>query len=118
MYHNWSQCVNYQIESIKLFQAPRIFLEINDASVFKDVLGLGKRIHLKVVTGKKASKKAANSKDDFVYVDKKSLLYFNENGRESGWGVGGLFAKLRDAPDLTAERLEFILGKSLIHLLR
>ena len=53
-----------------------------------------------------------------MYVDKKSLLYFNENGRESGWGVGGLFAKLRDAPDLTAERLEFILGKSLIHLLR
>ena len=52
-----------------------------------------------------------------MYDDKKCLLYFNENGSESGWGVGGLFAKLRGAPDLTAGRLEFILGKSLIHLL-
>ena len=60
----------------------------------KDVMGLGKNIKLKVVTGKKSSKKAARSKMDFVYDGKKGLLYFNENGKEEGWGDGGLFAKL------------------------
>jgi hypothetical protein len=57
-------------------------------------MGLGKNIKLKVVTGKKSSKKAARSKMDFVYDGKKLLLYFNENGKEEGWGDGGLFAKL------------------------
>ncbi len=70
--------------------------------VDKDVLGLGKKIKLKVVTGKKASKKAAKSKKDFVYDDKKGLLYFNENGKKKGWGDGGLFAKLQGSPELGA----------------
>ena len=68
--------------------------------VDKDVFGLGKKIKLKVVTGKKASKKAAKSKNDFIYDDKKGLLYFNENGKEEGWGDGGLFVKLKGAPEL------------------
>ena len=68
--------------------------------VDKDVLGLGKKIKLKVVTGKKLSKKAATSKKDFVYDDKKGRLYYNENGREKGWGDGGLFVKLKGAPEL------------------
>ena len=70
--------------------------------VDKDVFGLGKKIKLKVVTGKKASKKAAKSKNDFIYDDKKGLLYFNENGKDKGWGDGGLFAKLQGAPELGA----------------
>ncbi|RNC87508.1 MAG: calcium-binding protein [Synechococcus sp. YX04-3] len=70
--------------------------------VDKEVMGLGKKIKLKIVTGKKASKKAATSKMDFVYDGKKGLLYFNENGKEEGWGDGGLFAKLHGAPDLVA----------------
>ena len=45
---------------------------------------------------------------DFVYDGKKLLLYFNENGKEEGWGDGGLFAKLQGAPDLAADNLEFI----------
>lgn len=70
--------------------------------VDKDVFGLGKKIKIKVVTGKKSSKKAATSKKDFIYDDKKGLLYFNENGEEKGWGDGGLFVKLKGAPELAA----------------
>ena len=32
--------------------------------------------------------------------EKKGLLYFNENGKQKGWGDGGLFAKLQGAPEL------------------
>ena len=71
--------------------------------VDKDVFGLGKKIKLKVVTGNKASKKAAKSKNDFVYDEKNGLLYFNENGKQKGWGDGGLFAKLQGAPELGAD---------------
>ena len=70
--------------------------------VDKDVFDLGKKIKLKVVTGKKASKKAAKSKNDFIYDDKKGLLYFNENGKDKGWGDGGLFVKLQGVPELGA----------------
>ena len=71
--------------------------------VDKDVFGLRKKIKLKVVAGNKSSKKAARSKKDFVYDDKKGLLYFNENGKQIGWGDGGLFAKLLGAPELGAD---------------
>ena len=36
-----------------------------------------------------------------VYDEKKGFLYFNEDGKERGWGDGGLFAKLQGAPELT-----------------
>lgn len=68
--------------------------------VDKGVMGLGKKIKLKVVGGKKLSKRAARSKKDFVYDEWKGLLYFNENGKQKGWGDGGLFAKLQGAPEL------------------
>ena len=61
---------------------------------------LGKKIKLKSVTGKKALKKASRSKKDFVFYEKKGFLYFNENGKESGWGDGGLFAVLQGKPEL------------------
>ena len=63
---------------------------------------LGKKIKLKSVTGKKALKKASRSKKNFVYNEKKGFLYFNENGKESGWGDGGLLAVLEGKPELSA----------------
>ena len=60
-------------------------------------------IHIKPYSSKNKVKKAAKSKNDFVYDDKKGLLYFNENGIDKGWGDGGLFAKLQGAPELGAE---------------
>ena len=71
--------------------------------VDKDVFGLGKKIKLKSYSSKNKVKKAAKSNNDFVYNEKKGLLYFNENGIQKGWGDGGLFAKLQGAPELGAD---------------
>ena len=68
----------------------------------KASFNLGKKIKLKSVTGKKALKKASRSKKNFVYNEKKGFLYFNENGKENGWGDGGLLAVLEGKPELGA----------------
>ena len=69
----------------------------------QDIFSLGKKIKLKVLTGNSKVKKAAKSKKDFVYAEKKGFPYFNENGKQNGWGDGGLFAKLQGAPELGAD---------------
>ena len=71
--------------------------------VDQDIFGLGKKIKLKSYGRKNKVKKAAQSKNDFVYDKKRGLLYFNENGKQKGWGDGGLFAKLQGAPELGAD---------------
>ena len=68
-----------------------------------DLFGLGKKIKLKSYGSRNKVKKAAKSKNDFLYDEKKGLLYFNENGKQKGWGDGGLFTKLQGAPDLGAD---------------
>ena len=68
-----------------------------------DLFGLGKKIKLKSSGSRNKVKKAAKSKNDFVYDERKGLLYFNENGKQKGWGDGGLLAKLQGAPELGAE---------------
>ncbi|RNC86599.1 MAG: hypothetical protein ED554_12755 [Synechococcus sp. YX04-3] len=66
----------------------------------KEVFGLGKKIKLKVVTGNKAANQAAQTRNQIIYDNKRGFLYFNENGKEDGWGDGGLFVKLKGAPEL------------------
>ena len=61
---------------------------------------LDKKIKFKVVTGKKMLNKGSKSKNDFIYEDSKGSLYFNENGKDKGWGDGGLFVKFQGAPEL------------------
>ena len=70
--------------------------------VDKDVFDLGKNLNLKIVNSKRESKKATKTKFNFVYDEKKGLLYFNENGKEKGWGDGGLMAKFQSAPEFDA----------------
>ena len=46
---------------------------------------------------------------DVVYDEKKGKLYLNENGEKKGWGakkVGGLIAKFKGKPELTAEHFD------------
>ena len=69
----------------------------------KDIFGLGNKIKFKRVRGNSKAKKAAKTKNDFIYDYKKGQLYFNEDGKDKGWGDGGLFAKLQGKPDLAAE---------------
>ena len=68
--------------------------------VYKHVFGLDKKVKLKTVASKKTLKKASKTNNPFVYDEKKGFLYFNENGKEKGWGDGGLFVKLQGAPEL------------------
>ena len=68
--------------------------------VDNEVFDLGKKVKLKTVASKIALKKAFASNKEFVYDVKKGFLYFNENGKEKGWGDGGLFVKLQGAPEL------------------
>ena len=75
-------------------------LEFDKILVDKNAFGLGKKIKFKSVKTKSQLKKAANQRLDFVYESKTGFLYFNENGKKSGWGDGGLFAHLQNKEDL------------------
>ena len=50
----------------------------------------------------KVVKKLAMQDYDFLYDQGEGVLYFNENGKDKGWGDGGLFVKLQGAPELGA----------------
>jgi len=69
----------------------------------QDTFGLSGKINLKRVDGKAKLGKAAKTTYNFIYDKKNGYLYFNEDGKEKGWGDGGLFAKLQGKPDLYAE---------------
>ena len=59
------------------------------------------------VERKSDSKTAAMTDVEFIYWSKKGRLYFNANGDEPGFGEGGLFARLRGAPDLSVLSVGF-----------
>ena len=68
------------------------------------IFDFGKKLKIKIVSGKKAEfKPVRKSNKDIIFDEKKGFLYFNENGKEKGWGDGGLFAKLQGAPELGAD---------------
>jgi len=76
--------------------------------VEQEVFGLDEEIRLKSLSGKKKVKKAAKSIYDFIYHKKKGLLYFNENGKEKGWGDGGLFVRFQGAPELGIDDFKIV----------
>ena len=90
---------NKHVDKIKDFDSN----EGDSILLDKDVFSLGKVITIETVSKKKKVKKASRKDVDFVYDEKKGLLYSNENGKQKGWGDGGLFAKLQGAPELGAD---------------
>ena len=76
--------------------------------VRQDIFNISSKIKFKNVNGKLKAKKAAKSKNNFIYDDKNGLLYFNEDGKEKGWGDGGLLAKLQGKPDLSADHFTIV----------
>ena len=66
----------------------------------KNIFDFGKKINVKTVTGKKASQRASKSNKDYIFNEKKGILFFNEDGKNKGWGEGGLFAKLPGVTEL------------------
>ena len=59
-----------------------------------------------IASSKKELKALMKSDAAVVYDEKKGKLYLNENGTAKGWGakkVGGLIAKFKGKPELSAE---------------
>ena len=62
-----------------------------------------------IASSKKELKALMKSDADVVYDEKKGKLYLNANGEEKGWGkkkVGGLIAKFKSKPELSAESFD------------
>ena len=62
-----------------------------------------------VASSKKELKALMRSDADVVYDEKKGKLYLNENGTAKGWGakkVGGLIAKFKSKPELSADHFD------------
>ena len=62
-----------------------------------------------IASSKKELKQLMKSDADVVYDEKKGKLYLNANGSKKGWGkkkVGGLLAKFKGKPELSADHFE------------
>ena len=62
-----------------------------------------------IASTKKELKALMKSDADVVYDESKGKLYLNDNGTAKGWGakkVGGLLAKFKGKPELTADHFE------------
>ena len=62
-----------------------------------------------VASSKKELKQLMTSDADVVYDEKKGKLYLNDNGTAKGWGakkVGGLIAKFKSKPELSADNFD------------
>ena len=68
-----------------------------------------------IASSKKELKQLMKSDADVVYYEKKGKLYLNENGEEKGWGakkVGGLIAKFKSKPELSADQFDVLSANS------
>ena len=62
-----------------------------------------------IASTKKELKQLMKSDADVVYDERKGKLFLNDNGTAKGWGakkVGGLVAKFKGKPELTAEHFD------------
>ena len=62
-----------------------------------------------IASTKKELKALMKSDADVVYDESKGKLYLNDNGTAKGWGVkkvGGLLARFKGKPELTADHFE------------
>ena len=62
-----------------------------------------------IASSKKELKQLMTSDAAVVYDEKKGRLYLNDNGTAKGWGakkVGGLIAKFKSKPELSADNFD------------
>ena len=62
-----------------------------------------------IASSKKELKQLMKSDADVVYFESKGQLFLNDNGSKKGWGkkkVGGLLAKFKGKPELSADHFE------------
>ena len=56
-------------------------------------------IKFKCVNGKKGVRRHAESNKNLIYCKKNNGLYLDLNGKEEGFGEGGMIARIDDCPD-------------------
>ena len=103
-------CSNYNEYGVKKADLIKDFNPAEGDSLIINKVGfkLGNNAKFKKIKGKKKRRKAAMTKANIVYDEKKGTLYFNENGKAEGWGDGGLFAKLQKNPIISEENIVLI----------
>jgi hypothetical protein len=62
---------------------------------------------LKICKKTKQVAKIAKSETDFIYDQQAGYLYYNENGKEAGFGSGGIFAVLEGKPKIALGNFDF-----------
>lgn len=63
---------------------------------------------LKIAKRSKQIEKLAKKETDFIYDQQAGYLYFNENGKQPGFGDGGVFAILEGSPKAAFANFQFI----------
>jgi hypothetical protein len=71
-------------------------------------------LDVKIVTSKRAFRKAHTSDSKLIYYSRKGLLFFNENGAKKGFGDGGTVALFRKRVVLNADNFELTSGPSAV----
>jgi hypothetical protein len=62
---------------------------------------------LKIAKKTKQVAKLAKKNIDFIYDQQAGYLYYNENGKQAGFGDGGIFAILEGSPKAAFENFQF-----------
>ena len=62
----------------------------------------------KIAKNPKALTKALATSTDFIYLKSRGELYYNENGKQPGFGDGGIFAILEGKPNINSTNIGFI----------
>ncbi|MFL0782402.1 MAG: hypothetical protein AB8E74_10500, partial [Prochlorococcus sp.] len=69
----------------------------------------GSKTRFVVVKNTKQLDKIASSKNELIYDKSKAELFFNENGKQEGFGDdGGLLATFKGAPKLSKKQFTFL----------
>ena len=63
---------------------------------------------LKIAKKAKQVEKLAKKNTDFIYDQQAGYLYYNENGKQAGFGDGGIFAILEGSPKVGLGNFEFV----------
>jgi len=69
-------------------------------AISQEAFGGLSRIKFKSISGKRQLRREGRTKKDIIYDNRKGMIYYDANGKQSGWGDGGEFAKLLGAPTI------------------
>ena len=69
--------------------------------------GFGVSFTFSVAANRKELRQASRAGADLIYLETKGYLYFDQNEEGRGFGDGGLFAVIKNKPELEAANIGF-----------